>query len=170
MTYNVNIDTLSQDINDEVRSAILTRITKYDFPYVSTIPNKVALRDVFKDHFENKRSLAWLEGQLSRLITSKRGITPTARTETNRLHTGGLADVLILKGETKCTTVHSYGMTGMSPKCQNNIDGKTLDIKAILVDSFPKSIADLNKDVPMIPQHVSCRHVMAPLNDKILNN
>lgn len=163
MTYNVNVESIAIDIDDKVRNAILTRLETYDFPYVSTVPNKTALRELFKKHFKEKHTIDWLKGQLEGMVTSRRGIVPIAMTETNRLHTGGLADVLLSEGKTQCTTVHSYGMEGMSSKCGSNLEGKTLDIREILVNSFPSSTSELSRDIPMIPQHVNCRHVMSPL-------
>ena len=169
MVYNVKIGSIAQDINNEVRNSILLRLQTYDFPYVSTVPAKKALQNVFRDHFTNKRSLEWLESQIAPLAVRKRGVKPTAWNETNRLHTGGLADVLLSKGETQCTTIHTYGKSRMDSICRKHIEGKTLEIKTILENSFPKATSDLNKDVPMIPQHVNCRHVMAPINDKIFD-
>ena len=163
MTYNVNVESIAIDVNDKVRSAILARLETYDFPYVSTVPNKVALRELFKKYFKEKHTIDWLKVQLESLVTSRRGIVPIAMTETNRLHTGGLADVLLSEGKTQCTTVHSYGDEGMSPKCRMNLEGKTLDIRQVLTNSFPSSFSGLNSNVSMIPQHVNCRHVMAPL-------
>lgn len=163
MIYNVNVERIALDIDEQVRSAILKRLETYDFPYVTTVTNKAALRELFRKYFQEKHTIDWLKGQLENLVTSRRGIVPIAMTETNRLHTGGLADVLLAKGETRCTTVHSYGMEGMSIKCGTHLDGKTLDINEILRNSFPTSVSDLSKDIPMIPQHVNCRHVMAPV-------
>lgn len=161
--YKVNVESITIDIDEKVRAAILKRLETYDFPYVTTVPNKIALRELFKIHFQEKHTIDWLKGQLEDLVTSRRGIVPIAMTETNRLHTGGLADVLLSEGKTQCTTVHSYGEEGMSSKCRTNLEGKTLDIKQVLANSFPSSFGGLNSDVPMIPQHVNCRHVMAPL-------
>lgn len=163
MTYNVNVKSIAIDIDDEVRNAILRRLETYDFPYVSTVQNKPALRELFKKHFQERHTIDWLKGQLESLVTSRRGIVPIAMTETNRLHTGGLSDVLLSKGKTQCTTVHTYGMEGMSPNCRNNLEGRTSDIREILANSFPRSTNDLSRNIPMIPQHVNCRHVMAPL-------
>ena len=172
MVYQVNIESISININDKVRNTILKRLETYDFPYVTSVENKNALRNVFKQYFEEKKSFLWLKGQISHIATKSRGIVPTAMTESNRLHTGGLGDLLLSKGITKCVTVHSYGLEGMSSRCKKNIDGKTLDIKEIIKNSFPDSISDLNKDIPMIPQHVNCRHVMAPLekDEKVITS
>ena len=86
-------------------------------------------------------------------------------TETNRVHTKGLGTVLLRQGHSKCKTIHTYSLvTPMSPTCRINLEGKILDIQEIIYNSFPNNIDDLNnKNIPMIPQHVNCRHVMAPL-------
>lgn len=162
MTYNVNVENISFDINKEVRSAILQRLEKYDFPYVTSVTDKSALQKIFQTYFENKESFASLKDQIRGIANKPRGIVPTAMTEPNRLHTGGLADFLLAKGETKCTTIHSYGAVPIAHSCIKHIHEKTLDIKEILKNSFPESISGLNSDVPMIPQHPNCRHVMAP--------
>ena len=104
-----------------------------------------------------------MKSAISPIAEKRRGIVTTAMTEPNRLHTGGLADVLLAKGEKNCTTIHSYGAESMSVTCKRNIDNKILNINEILTNSFPSSVSDLNKDIPMIPQHANCRHVMAPL-------
>jgi len=163
MPYNVNVLRISTDINEEVRKAILKRLQTYDFRVVTSVSNKTALRNVFKEYFEKQRSFEWLKSTISPIAEKKRGIVATAMTEPNRLHTGGLADVLLAKGDTNCTTIHSYGTEPMSARCKKNIDDKILNINEILTNSFPSSVSDLNKDIPMIPQHVNCRHVMAPL-------
>jgi len=77
----------------------------------------------------------------------------------------GLGAVLLSRGEKKCRTIHSYGYTSpMSLICRNNLEGKQLEIEQIIKNSFPKNYAELSRtDIPMIPQHVNCRHVMAPI-------
>ena len=94
-----------------------------------------------------------------------RGANAAARSETNRLHTKGLGTVLLKQGQTKCKTIHTYSYTTtMSEECRRNLEGKTLDIEEIITNSFPANIKSLNKkDLPMIPQHPNCRHVMSPL-------
>lgn len=97
---------------------------------------------------------------------SLRGVAAVAWCETNRLHTMGLGTVLLSKGIKKCTTVHSYGRRPMSPVCHNNLEGKQLDIQEVINNSFPKRYEDLMRtDIPMIPQHPNCRHVMAPIEE-----
>lgn len=162
MTYKVNVESIAIDISENVREAILKRLDTYDFPYVTTVSSKESLREIFKKYFTEKHTIDWLKNEISKISTNRRGIVPIAMTETNRLHTGGLADVLLSEGKTQCTTVHSYGMEGMSIQCKTHLDGKTLDIAEVLQNSFPISTSDLRLNIPMIPQHVNCRHVMAP--------
>lgn len=166
MTYKVRVDSIAQDITDEVKNAVLEFLPSYDFPYVTTVRNKAALKQVFIEHFQKRNSLDWLKRQVHRLTErmDRRAMTAIALTETSRLHTKGLGTVLLAKGQTKCKAIHTYGHTSMSPACRNNLEGKTLDIQEVITNSFPKSIEELNrKDVAMIPQHPNCRHVMAPL-------
>ncbi len=119
---------------------------------------------MFIRHFTTRSSIDQLKRDIRRLVSSLRGVTPIAMCETNRLHTKGLGTVLLRKGQTNCTTVHTYGQTPMSPECRRNLEGKILDIEEVIMNSFPEKISDLNrKDVPMIPQHMNCRHIMAPL-------
>jgi len=55
----------------------------------------------------------------------------------------------------------------MGTACRINLEGKILDIKEVLNNSFPATIDGLRRtDVPMIPQHINCRHVMAPIEKK----
>ena len=163
--YKVRVDYIAQDIDDEVKNAILEFLANYDFPYSATVTDKKALKNIFTEHFQKRHSLYWLKDQIIRIAINRRGVTPIALCETNRLHTKGLGTVLLSKGQTKCTTVHTYGYTTpMSPECYRNLEGKTLDIKEIITNSFPKTVDELNrKDIAMIPQHVNCRHVMSPL-------
>ena len=165
MTYKVRVDRIAQDISDEVKDAILEFLPSYDFPYSTSVENKAALKQVFIEHFQKRHSLDWLKEQILRLSYSRMGYAAVALCETNRLHTKGLGTVLLAQGQTKCSTVHTYGYTTpMSPECRENLEGKTLDIRDVITNSFPKTIDDLNrKDIPMIPQHFNCRHVMAPL-------
>lgn len=165
MTYKVRVDSIAQDISDEVKDAILEFLPSYDFPYSTSVDNKAALKKVFIEHFQKRHNLDWLKVQILRLSSSPMGYAAVASCETNRLHTKGLGTVLLAKGQTKCSTVHTYGYTtSMLPECRENLEGKILDIREVIANSFPENIDDLNrKDIPMIPQHYNCRHVMAPL-------
>lgn len=64
MTYNVRVDRIAQDIDDEVQKSILEFLKTYKFPYVRSIMNKSALREVFIEHFKNRHNLAWLKQRL----------------------------------------------------------------------------------------------------------
>jgi hypothetical protein len=170
MPYNVRADRIAKDIDDEVQKEILEFLKAYDFPYVTTVANKSTLRDLFIEHFKNRHDLEWLKQGIYALARregkSLQGVAAVAWCETNRLHTMGLGTVLLSKGIKKCTTVHSYGRRPMSPICQSNLEGKQLDIREIINNSFPKRYEDLMRmDVPMIPQHPNCRHVMAPIEE-----
>lgn len=168
MLYKVRADRIAQDIDDEVQKQILEFLKTYNFPYVTAVLNKSALRDVFMEHFKNRHELEWLKQQVYALATTKdlRGVAAVAWCETNRLHTMGLGRLLLSKGKKKCTTVHSYGNRPMSQACRDNLEGKTLDIQQIIDNSFPKKYEDLlRRDIPMIPQHPNCRHVMAPIEE-----
>lgn len=169
MTYNVRFDSIAQDITEEVQKAILEFLTTYDFRYVTCITNKPELRRVFIEHFSKRHDLEWLKQVLYRLALqegkSRRGVAACAYCETNRLHTKGLGSLLLAKGIKQCTTVHTYSpSTPMSPICQNNIEGKILDVQEIINNSFPNTSEEIQRtDIPMIPQHCNCRHVMAPI-------
>jgi hypothetical protein len=169
MKYNVRVDNIARDIDAEVQKAILDFLGTYDFPYVTCIMDKTALRKVFTDYFKNRCSLAWLKQGVYVLARREgrnlRGVAACAWCEPNRLHTMGLGSVLLSRGEKKCCTIHSYGYTSpMSPICHNNLEGKQLEIEQVIKNSFPKTYAELSRiDIPMIPQHVNCRHVMAPI-------
>ncbi|MFC1987388.1 hypothetical protein ACFLVH_02450 [Chloroflexota bacterium] len=165
MTYKVRADSIAQDISDDVKNAILEFLPSYDFPYVTSVTNKVALKQVFTEHFEKRTSFDWLKKQIYRLTNNRRGVAAVAWCETNRLHTKALGNILLAQGRTKCKTIHSYGdTTPMSLECRNNLEGKTLDIREVITNSFPENIDGLNKKaIPMIPQHFNCRHIMAPL-------
>lgn len=170
MPYNVRADHIAEDIDDEVKNSILDFLKTYNFPYVTTIANKSALREIFIEHFKNRHNLEWLKQRIYALARAEgkslRGVAAVAWCETNRLHTMGLGRVLLSKGIKKCTTVHSYGRIPMSPVCRNNLEGKILDIEEILKNSFPKRYEELRRtDIPMIPQHPNCRHVMAPIEE-----
>jgi hypothetical protein len=171
MPYNVRTNRIAQDIDDDVRESILKFLEKYDFPYVTSVIDKSALRAVFIEHFKNRHDLEWLKQGVYALARregrSLRGVAAVAWSETNRLHTMGLGTLLLSKGIKKCTTVHSYGRIPMSLACRNNLEGKLLDIQEVIGNSFPKKYEDLMRtDVPMIPQHVNCRHVMAPIEEE----
>lgn len=171
MPYNVRIDRIAQDIDDEVKKSILKFLKTYDFRYVTSVMNKSTLREIFIEHFKNRHDFEWLKQMVYSLATQEgrdlRGVAAVAWSESNRLHTMGLGTLLLSKGVKKCTTVHSYGRTPMSPVCQKNLEGKQLDIREVIDNSFPKKYEDLMRtDVPMIPQHINCRHVMAPIEEE----
>jgi len=168
MPYNVRADRIAQDIDDNVRKKILEFLETYDFPYVTTVADKQALRTIFIEHFKNRHDLKWLKQSIYALARkegrSLRGVAAVAWCETNRLHTMGLGTLLLSKGIKKCTTVHSYGNQPMSYARRYNLEGKILDIEEIIRNSFPKRYEDLmHTDIPMIPQHPNCRRVMAPI-------
>ena len=166
MAYTVRIETLAQDVPEIIKTSILLFLKTYDFPYVSSIQDKSELRVLFTNHFTNRKSLDSLIGAIKNIASKPQYATSVAWTETNRVHTAGLANVLKSKDQTKCKTMHTYGETSMSSTCVANLEGKILDINAVLGNTFPDSRADiLKKDVPMIPQHVNCRHVMSPLDE-----
>ena len=168
MVYNVRADRIAQDIDGEVKKLILEFLKTYNFPYVRCIINTSALRKVFIEHFKNRHDLRWLKQRLYSLAGQEgknlRGVAAVAWSETNRLHTMGLGELLLSKGIKKCTVVHSYGSRTMSLVCRRNLEGKQLDIQEIIRNSFPNEYEDLKRtDIPMIPQHVNCRHIMAPI-------
>jgi len=88
MAYKVNVESIAEDVPDVIQKYILKRLELYDFPYASTVPDKKALRAVFKEYFEKRTGFSWLKSAITPLVTSRRGIVPIAMTETNRLHTG----------------------------------------------------------------------------------
>lgn len=168
MTYDVKVDSIAQDVDEQVQYAILRFLETYQFPYVTSIQNTAALRDVFRMYFEERHDYAWLKNQVYDLARREgrnlRGVAAVAFSEPNRIHTAALGGILLKRGQTQCTTVHSYGRTPMSPECQANLEGKVLSIQDVVSNSFPDQPDDLTRtDLPMIPQHVNCRHVMAPL-------
>ena len=170
MPYNVRVDRIAQDIDEKVQKSILNFLKTYDFPYVTVVKNKSALHAVFIEHFKNRHDLRWLKLNTYALARkegrSLRGVAAVAWSETNRLHTKGLGTLLLSKGIKKCSTVHSYGRRPMSQACLRNLEGKQLDIQQVINNSFPKKYDDLKRtDIPMIPQHVNCRHVMAPIEE-----
>ncbi len=166
MSYTVRIESLAQDVPDIIKDSILLFLKTYDFPYVSSVQDKSGLRDLFINHFTNRRSLDSLVDAIKNIASKPQYATSVAWTETNRVHTAGLTSVLKSKDQTKCKTIHTYGNTPMSSICMANLEGKILDIDDVLGNTFPDSRADiLKKDVPMIPQHVNCRHVMSPLDE-----
>lgn len=165
MPYIVRIEFLAKDVPEIVKTSILTFLKTYDFPYVSSVQNKSKLRDLFIDHFTNRRSLDSLVSAIKNIASKPQYATSVAWTETNRIHTAGLANVLESKDQTKCKVIHTYGETSMSPACRVNLEGKILDIDTVLKNTFPASRTDILKtDVPRIPQHVNCRHVMSPID------
>ncbi len=166
--YNVRADSIAQAIDYGVRQAIMGFLRTYDFPYVTSVGNKSALREVFIEHFRTKHSLDWLKDRVYTLATSKdlRGVATVAWSETNRLHTIGLGKALLSKGKETCTTVHSYGDSPMSEECRTNLEGKILHIQDIINNSFPKTRDELSRrDIAMVPQHWNCRHVLAPVEE-----
>jgi len=169
MVYNVRVDSIARDIDVDVQKVILDFLPTYDFQYVTCIKDKNALRGTFSEYFKNRRDLAWLKHSVYILANREgrntRGVAACAWCEPNRLHTFGLGTVLLSKGIKSCRTIHSYGYSvPMSPICHNNLEGKQLDVRQVIDNSFPKTYAELTRqDIPMIPQHVNCRHVMAPI-------
>lgn len=169
MSYNVRADRIAQDIDDDVQKTILDFLKTYDFQYATCIDDKEALRDLFIEHFRDRHNLAWLKQRLYKLASIEgknlRGIASCAWTETNRLHTMGLGRVILSKGMTRCTTVHTYGRPkSMTDVCTRNLEGKEFDIQEILNNTFPRTLKETTRtDIPMIPQHLNCRHVMAPV-------
>ena len=166
MSYAVRIESLAQDVPDVIKDSILLFLKTYDFPYVSSVQDKSELRVLFINHFTDRQSLDSLVGGIKNVASKPQYATSVAWTETNRVHTAGLANVLKSKDQTKCKAIHTYGDTSMSSTCVINIEGKILDIDAVLGNTFPDSRDGIfKKDIPMIPQHVNCRHVMAPLDE-----
>ena len=164
MKYRVRVESIARDISDEVKAAILNFLPSYYFPYSTTVTDKEALQRIFIEHFQERHSLDWLKGMIEKLSHNPRGASATAWCETSRLHTKGLGTVLLAQGQAKCVTIHTYGNTPMSQACRDNLEGKILDIKEVIANSFPENVEDLNRtDIPMIPQHFNCRHVMAPI-------
>jgi hypothetical protein len=168
MPYEVRADRIAVDVSDEVRDSIIQYLQTYSFPYVTTVNDKAGLRSLFIEHFQNRHNLDWLKDRIYSIASSRnlQGVAAVPWSETNRLHTAGLGNLLLRKGQTTCTTIHSYGDRSMSDVCRRNLEGKTLNIGEIITNSFPQTRDELGReDVPMIPQHFNCRHVMAPLVD-----
>jgi len=166
MSYTVRIETLAQDVPDLIKNSILEFLKTYDFPYVSSVQDKSRLRDLFVNHFANRTSLDSLVESIKHVASKPQYATSVAWTETNRVHTAGLSNILKSKNQTKCKTIHTYGQTSMSSTCAKNIENKILGIDEVLNNTFPQNHLDiLKKDVPMIPQHVNCRHVMSPIDE-----
>ena len=165
--YEIRVDHLAQDIPDIVRSSILEFIKTYEFSYVTSIGNIDTLRVSFIQYFTARHSYEWLKEEAYRLARNEgrklTGVATVAFTEPNRIHTGVLGRMLLDRGITQCITTHTYGETPMSPICQQNLEDKLLDIEEIIKNTFPPRYDDLKRrDIPMIPQHPNCRHVMAP--------
>ncbi len=166
MPYGVRIEFISQDVPDVIQTSILLFLKTYDFPYVSSVQDKLELRSLFLDHFTNRKSLDSLVGAIKNIASKPQYATSVAWTETNRIHTAGFANMLKSKDQTKCKAIHTYGETSMNSTCMENLEGRILDIDTVLANTFPESRIDiLKKDVPMIPQHVNCRHVMSPIDE-----
>jgi len=182
--YNVQAELIAIQIDDEVKNRILDFLKTYDFPYVKSIKNKPALREIFVEHFENRHNLKWLKNEIN-AVARREDLSPAdletiALSETNRLHTQGLGSLLLSKGIKKCTTENSYGTRAMCESCWKNLEGeprvinditvkskpKILDIEQVIKNSFPTCYGDLMRtDVPMIPQCPNCFHTMAPLEE-----
>ncbi len=165
--YSVRVDRIAEDVPVEVRDEILVLLRDYGFPFVATVSDKERLTAIYSNHFTNRQTLDWLKDQLEQISSTQRGVVAIALTETNRLHTWGLAQVLLKRGQTKCTTNHSYGVGHqMSPTCVANLEGRELDVGEILANTFPSDARELKRiDIPMVPQHVNCRHVLAPIGE-----
>jgi len=144
MPYNVRVDRIAQDIDDDVRERILKFLETYDFPYVTSVMNKSALRAVFIEHFKNRHDLRWLRQSVYALARregrSLRGVAAVAWSETNRLHTMGLGTLLLSKGIKKCTTVHSYGRRPMSLVCKKILKESSWIFKKLLTIHFRKDM------------------------------
>jgi hypothetical protein len=181
--YNVQVEYIAKQIDEEVKAKILDFLENWDFPYVQPISNKTALKTIFKKHFEERHTLKWLQNEIVALAKQEDVDSDQVRTvalsETNRLHTMGLGSVLLSKGIRKCTTENSYGTRPMSEACWRNLEGKPkvvnnitvkskpkiLDIQEIINNSFPEKSSELERtDIPMIPQNSSCYHIMVPVN------
>ena len=181
--YNVQVEFIAIQISDEVRDEILQFLTTYNFPYIKSIKNKNALRNIFLEHFDGKHTLKWLKTQITNLNEkesanlTERDIDAIGLSETNRLHTRGLGNVLLSKGIKKCTTENSYGTRPISKTCWRNLEDKPqiidditrkgkpkiLNIEEVIQHTFPQSYEELKRtDIPMIPQSDWCYHIMVP--------
>ena len=171
--YSVKVDTLAQDIPDEAQKEILGFLQAYDFPYVSTVPDKVRLRSIFIDYFTNRWTLDWLKHEFEQIPSGsgRQSAIAISLMESNRLHTWGMGRVLKKKGQTRCITVHHSGRpTETGCACQINLEGKDLNMDEILANTFPVDVGALKRtDIPMVPQHVNCRHILAPLENASSN-
>jgi len=168
--YNVRVNHIAEDVPAAIQAELIDFVSKYDFPHVTAITDKAWLREAFTEYFRNRHTYEWLKAQAYAKARAEgrdlRGVAAVSMCEPNRIHTGALGNYLLKKGQTKCRTIHTYGIDPMQPSCRMNLEGKILDIKTVLVHSFPAAYDDLKRtDIPMIPQHVNCRHVMAPLDD-----
>jgi hypothetical protein len=162
--YNVRVERMAETVPDDVREEIVSFVRVYDFPYVTTVADKAALRATYVSYFENRRTFEWLKGELARLASKPSAVGAIAVTETDRLHTWGLGQVLLKKGKFTCTTIHPDGaLEPPDDACALNLEGKVLDVAEVVRNTFPRERDDLDrKDVPMVPQHIYCRHVLAP--------
>lgn len=168
MPYEVRVDRIAVDVSDEVKEFVIKFLQDYTFPFVTTVSDKAGLRSIFIEHFQHRHTLDSLKDRIYSISSAAnlRGVAAVAWTETSRLHTAGLGKLLLSKGQKSCKTVHSYGYEGMSDVCRKNLEGKTLDVQEIITNSFPPTRNGIMRtDIPMIPQHINCRHVIAPMED-----
>jgi len=195
MVYSVHIDYIAFQIDDEVQEKILEFIKTYAFPYITEIKNKDGLKEAFTEHFEKCTQLKDLAEDIAYLAKKeglkldvteslsgmkKKTAMGIARTETNRLHTMGLGQVLLSKGIRKCTTENFYGTEPIPEASWKNLESepqtinditvkgkpKIFDIEEILKNTFPDDPKNLERnDVPMIPQVFNGRHIMVPIKE-----
>jgi hypothetical protein len=165
MPYPVRSDHIAEDIDEDVRREILSFLQTYQFRYVTTVMNRGDLISRFTDYFTNRRTLDWLVWQIAPIVSRQSNGTRIATSESNRLHTWGLGRVLLNRGEHECTTIHTANSgTPMCQACVANLDGRRLNIDAIIRNTFPATAVELNRgDIPMVPQHPNCGHVLAPI-------
>ena len=180
--YNVQVEYIAIQIKDEIKERILDFLQVYQFPYNTSFNDKSALREIFIEHFTQRKTLKSLikklEDQLQKEGVKNISAKEIALLETNRLHTRGLGGLLLSKGIEKCTTENSYGTRPMHKNCWQNLENppevinnitvkgkpKILKITEILKNSFPSSYDETKKtDIPMIPQTINCYHIMVPI-------
>ena len=182
--YNVQVEYIAIQIEDDVKEKIIEFLKQYEFPYIKSLKDKDALRSIFIDHFNQRANLKSLikkiDFQLQREGIKNADAREIALMETSRLHTKGLGEVLLSKGIEKCTTENSYGTRPMAESCWKNLETppqvvnnitvkgkpKILNVKEILKNTFPSNYEDLKRtDIPMIPQTSNCYHIMVPLEE-----
>ena len=54
--YHVRVDYIAEDIPEKVRREILEFLKSYEFPYVTSFYDKVALKEVFIQYFNEQRA------------------------------------------------------------------------------------------------------------------